>query len=61
MPSVAASLIERLPDEGDPERSREETIAKNVAFIIYLGTWYTHSILDVPPTFFIASQVVQKL
>ena len=37
-PSVAASLIERLPDEGDPQRSRKERIAKNVAFIIYAGT-----------------------
>ena len=37
-PSVAASLIERLPDEGDPQRSREERIAKNVAFVIYAGT-----------------------
>ena len=40
-PSVAASLIERLPDEGDPRRSREERIAKNVAFIIYAGKWCT--------------------
>ena len=39
-PSVAASLIERLPDEGDPQRSKEERIAKNVAFVTYLGTWY---------------------
>jgi hypothetical protein len=40
-PSVAASLIERLPDEGDPQRSREETIAKDVIFIAYAGTWCT--------------------
>ena len=39
-PSVAASLIERLPDEGDSQRSMEETIAKNVAWIAYAGTWY---------------------
>jgi hypothetical protein len=39
MPSVAASLIERLPDKGDPERSTEETIARNVAHIAYVGTW----------------------
>ena len=39
MPSVAASLIECLPDEGDPQWSREETIAKNVAFVAYVGTW----------------------
>ena len=40
MPSVAASLIERLPDEDDPRRSREERIAKNVAWAVYAGTWY---------------------
>jgi hypothetical protein len=40
MPSVAASLIERLPEEGDPQRSEEERIAKNVGFIAYGGTWY---------------------
>ena len=36
-PSVAASLIERLPDEGDPQRFMEESIARNVAFVAYLG------------------------
>ena len=36
-PSVIANLIERLPDEGDPRRSREERIAKNVGFIVYAG------------------------
>ena len=40
-PSVAASLIERLPNEGDSQRSREETIAKNVVFVAYAGTWCT--------------------
>ena len=38
IPSVAANLIEQLPDEGDPQRFREETIARNVAFVAYLGT-----------------------
>ena len=38
MPSLAASLIERLPDEGDHQQS-EERLAKNVAFVTYLGTW----------------------
>ena len=38
-PSVAASLIECLPDEGDPQRSREELIARNVAFVAYVGMW----------------------
>ena len=38
--SVAASLIVSLPEEGDPQRFEEETIAKNVAFVAYLGMWY---------------------
>jgi hypothetical protein len=37
-PSVAASLIERLPDVGDPQRFSEERIAKNVVFVAYSGT-----------------------
>ena len=37
-PSVAASLIESLPDEGDPRRSKEERLAKNVVFVAYGGT-----------------------
>ena len=36
-PSVAATLIEKLPDEGDPRRAEEERIAKNVAAIAYGG------------------------
>ena len=40
-PSVAASLIESLPDEGDPQRSEEERIAKEEAWIVYMGTWLT--------------------
>ena len=39
LPSVAASLIERLPDKGDPQRSSEERVAKNVVFVAYGGTW----------------------
>ena len=38
-PSIVASLIERLPDEGDPQRSEEEKIAMNVAVVAYAGTW----------------------
>jgi len=34
-PSVAANLIERLPDMGDPQRFTEERVAKNVAFVAY--------------------------
>ena len=37
-PSVAASLIEHLPDEADPQRSDEERIAREVAFVVYAGT-----------------------
>jgi hypothetical protein len=37
-PSVAANLIERLPDKSDPQRSTEERVAKNVAFVAYAGT-----------------------
>ena len=40
-PSVAVTLIERLPDEGDPQRSREEMIARNVALVAYVGAWCT--------------------
>ena len=43
---MAASFIERLPDEGDPQRSIEETIAKNVALVAYAGAWCTWPILD---------------
>ena len=48
MPSVAASLIERLPDDGDPRRPMEEILAQDVLFAAYVGTWwYTCAILDV--------------
>ena len=39
--SMTASLIERLPDEGDPQRSSEEWVARNVAWAAYAGTWCT--------------------
>ena len=38
-PSVVATLIERLPDEDDPQRPMEEKIAQNVAASAYLGLW----------------------
>ena len=38
-PSVAATLIARLPDEDDPQRPMEVKIAQNVATIVYLGSW----------------------
>ena len=36
-PSVATSLIGRLPDENDPHRPMEENIAKNVTAMAYVG------------------------
>jgi len=36
-PSVAASLIERLPTEDDPERPMEEKLAEDVVFVAYAG------------------------
>ena len=38
-PSVAAALIERLPDEDDPQRPMEEKIAQDVAAVAYIGLW----------------------
>ena len=38
-PSVAATLIERLPDEDDPQRPVEEKLAQDVAAIAYIGLW----------------------
>ena len=55
MPSVAESLIKRLPEEGDPQRSRDETIAKGVLLVAYAGTWYC-CIVSSPADFFIASR-----
>jgi hypothetical protein len=54
-PSVAASLIERLPDAGDPQRFEEERVAKNVVFIAYGGTWCVVYIANLgrPTDFFI--------
>ena len=37
-PSVASGIIEHLPDEGDPQRSSEEKVGKDVLFIAYAGT-----------------------
>ena len=50
-PSLVASIIERLPDEGDPQRSREETIAKNVAWVVYAGSWWYIANLRRPSDF----------
>ena len=40
VPSVAATLIERLPDEDDPQRPTEEKIAQDVATVTYVGLWF---------------------
>ena len=36
-PSVAANLIERLPDEDDSQRPTEEKIAQDMLAFAYLG------------------------
>ena len=36
-PSIAATFIERLPDEDDPQRPIKERLAKEVAASIYTG------------------------
>ena len=41
-PSVAATLIERLPvndEDDDLQRPMEEKIAQDVAIIVYIGLW----------------------
>ena len=38
-PSMTATLIERFPNEGDPQRPVEEKVAKGVAAISYIGLW----------------------
>jgi hypothetical protein len=37
--SVAATLIKRLPEEGDPQRRTEEKIAQEVSLSSYFGPW----------------------
>ena len=36
-PSVAATLIEQLPNADDPQRAMEEKMAQNVAALAYIG------------------------
>ena len=49
---MAASLIERLPDEDDPQRPMEESVAKNVAFVAYVGMWCNWGLTDFSPVLF---------
>ena len=37
VPSVTATLIERLPHEDDPQRPMEEMIAQDVGAVSYIG------------------------
>ena len=37
VPSVAATLIERLPNKDHPERPMEEKLAQDVAAVAYFG------------------------
>jgi hypothetical protein len=46
-PSVAASLIEGLPDDGDPQRPLEETYAQGVLFAAYIGTWWSRLVCTI--------------
>ena len=45
-PSVAATLIEGLPDEDDPQRPMQEKIAQDVAAIAYIGLWSCKSTVN---------------
>ena len=42
MPSVAASLIEHLPAEDDPQWPTEEILAQEMVVIAYAGTWWRY-------------------
>lgn len=37
IPSVASALIDELPTEDSPNREDEETVARDVAAVSYLG------------------------
>ena len=37
---MAASLIERLPDENDPQWPMEERLALDIAAVAYVGLWW---------------------
>ncbi|KAF9002579.1 cytochrome P450 [Cyathus striatus] len=37
VPSLATTLIEKLPNESDPEREKVEKIARGVASVVYVG------------------------
>ena len=39
-PSIAASLIERLPNKDDPQRPVEEKVAQDAAAQAFVGRWW---------------------
>jgi hypothetical protein len=41
---MAATLIDRLPHEGDPRRLMEERLAQDVAVVSYLGVWWCNKL-----------------
>jgi len=41
---MAASFIERLPDENDPQRPMEEEVGRNVAAMAYAGQWWCNRV-----------------
>jgi hypothetical protein len=42
MPSVAATMIEALPDDIDDRRAEEEILARDVAAVAYVGMSFSH-------------------
>ena len=36
---MAADLVERLPDEGDPQRPIEEKVAQDLSATSFIGRW----------------------
>ena len=53
-PSMAATLIEQLPNEDDPQRPMEENISQNVAAIAYIGLWSCKSWMNHTLNYFMS-------
>ena len=45
-PSMASGLIQRLPDESDPQRPMEEEIAQDVPAMSFVGRWCCKCLMD---------------
>ncbi|KAF9562064.1 cytochrome P450 [Agrocybe pediades] len=54
-PSVAASMIGRLPNKGDPTRDEERIVARNAAALAYLGN------VSALQSFFLAMTIYQDV